>query len=312
MKKNKIFIAIASRYPSLLPATLELINTNVSDRHNIEIVVVINRGDRDKYSAIQNKYGFRLEEAGFSLREAYLKLFEIFETTDDYFFWFLPDDMSAMSRDFDSAIITTYQHFIDDIFIISSFNTWNGRETRIVQSNYIIDKTFGGPYKTCVKNFENHYLGEMPFDFLVCYHYGDMFPAFSYRFVHFIKKFFENPKNLIGIDIISAYLIQQLSRSYNENRNIVAIPNGLLCVDQKSTDKLIKSYYFDLKVIVDILKEISINIGKDPNLVISPVLNVAPVVNPDPINRRVVIKGRSISISRERFRVNNRRKFRNS
>jgi hypothetical protein len=142
----------------------------------------------------------------------------------------LPDDMTDVPYGWDASILKCANRFGDDLFCIYSGSMGRGRHPDVCASCYT--KVIGNPPWA-----QNPYL--------TGFHVGEMYPAYSRRWVYFLCEVFRNSKNVVGHDITSAILVRLLFERYRENRHVLGTEGNLNCIDQAITYQVLMNNPLD-------------------------------------------------------------------
>lgn len=253
-----IFIGIPSRdRPESLLLTLNLIDRNSYNKDSYFIYITIDDDQKGLYGDVISekecdniKFNIMAKhDAG--MRSIFMNDFEKFLESDRYFYFPLPDDIKFIYHRWDKYICEKRGYFSDDLFAMHSRVSFHAREEKpfkICYSENIIDDEI---FKMFSRFWDIN--DELVKDFFTVYHRGEMFPVYSRKFVDYLKMAFSNDKNIVGIDIMGAFLIQQLYKIYRINRHVRCLPCGCRCIDDKKTDDMITDNPIDIYSIRNII-----------------------------------------------------------
>ena len=252
-----VFVSLASRdRPDLLSRFISEVYSSSYNRNNFDIYIIIDNDQRDTYKKQISQYPEILWDflphKKNGLNHLYLRAFQKFLASDYYFFWPMVDDIFGFTREWDKQIILKKHAFMDDLFCLFTANETHGRNNEVKASCYSI------PHKR--KNRKGVIFDSVPVqpsDWAMIHGMSELFPVFSKKWVYFLDKFYQKTQCPGGLDIVTAALLQQLYILYNENRNIMALPAGLECINHYTNHHLMeeKSRPFERKDVKIIVKE---------------------------------------------------------
>lgn len=184
----------------------------------------------------------------------YLCQFNKFLKTDNYFLWYLPDDMTRIPKNWDRTIKKKYKYFEDGLFCLYGKYNVRGRNEEVFKSCYALDLIdFSGisPY------FEKEYKKSMNDLWLAAHNFGDMFPVYTRKWVEFLMKVFEDDYHTHCHDIASSILIKILCDKYDHLRNIKGLRIGLDCDDDRKIGPMIEAKRMKLDVLYEVAELMS-------------------------------------------------------
>lgn len=216
---------------------LEMLFATCKDRHNFDIQIVIDIDQEYLYGDIKNKYTDLKWTFADHDPYGWLNIYEmqhsLFLKEQYYFNWFIADDLTHLSQNWDEAILKCKNTFADNLFCLHSQYTDWGRSM--------------ASYKECYAR-----------DINVHEHY----PIWTRQWGEFlIPLFTKGSKYIVFRELIIAALLRLLHIQYNESRNVSCNINyeahnqGNSIKFAQYWFELVKRDYDDLKPVAERMKE---------------------------------------------------------
>ena len=263
--KDKICVNFVSRSrPESLIKSIDLVKSRMADRNNAILKATIDSDQIEMYKDLPEDVQIVVSEHDNYRMGSIVKkqLDDFLDTTDSYFLWLLPDDLTNVPYHWDAKLIENMNLYNDHTYCLyaKTSNLFRGRINAVFRECYAVDlfSYIGDLHAELFRKEIGDISQPDIHDFTICYHLSDMCPVFTRSFTKFVRRLFDYPEHQAGYDIGAALLVQQLKRVYGINRLVCfskKISDSVNCDDQMHSNDIVLKYKYNLNVVREIVKE---------------------------------------------------------
>jgi len=214
MSKDLVVFLPTRNNPHGCMTTLNMLHETCASEDNFDIVCIVDKDQVDMYSEVIKRFPIVIwkhpehkEKSFTSLNEVH---FDFIESTDYYFNWWIVDDFTGLTDNWDAAIVRKKDIFYDGYYALYTNNPM-GRNLNALSSQFRkAFHWFDGDKKPMVED---------PHDLI--YHYHEMLPICTKKWRLAIKRFFDNHTGGDHV-FLNASLAHILSKEYGYSRLLEA------------------------------------------------------------------------------------------
>ena len=232
MQKDIVVFLTSRSSPKKCETVLKMLYGQCSSKNNFDIVVIVDDDEILLYSELISKYPEVIwehpEHMGPHSPKIYEIIFKTVEHNDYYFNWWVSDDWTGLSENWDLDILKLKDIFADGLFTLFQSDPM-GRNLNALSSQFRYALHWRDGYRKP--------LVSDPPDLI--YHYHDLMPVMTKKWRLALREFYTDDFKGPDYIFLNASLAHVLSTNYGYSRSVQCRLSYGALVDNFSTSKVL-------------------------------------------------------------------------